>query len=241
MKKVIPFSQDIIFKTNVAEITSISLEHSLEVGANNTVSGEFIISGDYRISDSSINTEEFSYNLPFDISLDDRYILDNVTIDIDDFYYDLINNSILSVNIDVLIDNLEEKEIPEINFAEPEEITIESTYEENASEPVITSEVYVRNEEDSVSDIKISEINEEVKVQNKEEAAKQERTLFDSFDTSVEQYVTYKVYIVKEGDSIESILQLYDISKEDVEKYNDLNDLKIGDKIIIPSVSNEKI
>ena len=31
MKKIIPFKKDIIFKTNLAEITSISLEHTLKI------------------------------------------------------------------------------------------------------------------------------------------------------------------------------------------------------------------
>ena len=32
MKKIVPFKKDINFKTNIAEITSISLEHTLKVG-----------------------------------------------------------------------------------------------------------------------------------------------------------------------------------------------------------------
>lgn len=40
MKKIVPFKKDINFKTNIAEITSISLEHTLKVG-NFTVDGDF--------------------------------------------------------------------------------------------------------------------------------------------------------------------------------------------------------
>lgn len=250
MKKIIPFSQDIIFKTNVAEITSISLEHTLQSSDNNFITGELILSGDYKMSDSSTNTEEFSYNLPFDISMDDKYILDDVVIDIDDFYYELINNNILSVNIDVLVDRLEEKEEQDLMteevetiIEEKEDITPEIELElvdNDEVEPIITSEVYARSEENEMKDVTISSI-EEVDEGLTDEPKEEVRTLFDNFDTSTETYTTYKIYIIKDGDTIESILQAYDVTKEEVEQYNDLRDLKIGDKVIIPSVMNEKI
>ena len=71
-----------------------------------------------------------------------------------------------------------------------------------------------------------------------ESSDEESRTWFDSFDNSKETYTTYKIYIVKEEDSIELILQKYGISKEDLEKYNDLNEIKIGAKLIIPAISN---
>ena len=109
MKKIVPFKKEMLFNTNVSEITSISLEQTLGVKDNNLISGDFIISGEYRMSDSSINTEEFNFELPCDINLDDKYIIDNAQIDIDDFYYEVIKSNILKVNIDVSLDKLEEK------------------------------------------------------------------------------------------------------------------------------------
>ena len=52
-----------------------------------------------------------------------------------------------------------------------------------------------------------------------------------------ETYTTYKVYIVREGDSIDTILQKYSVSREILEKYNNLNEINLGDKIIIPEVN----
>ena len=54
---------------------------------------------------------------------------------------------------------------------------------------------------------------------------------------SNETYSTYYIYIVRETDSIETILQKYNVSKEDIEMYNDIKELKVGDKIIIPSMN----
>ena len=40
-------------------------------------------------------------------SLDHRYNIDNAKVDIDDFYYEIINDEILRINIDVSIDGVE--------------------------------------------------------------------------------------------------------------------------------------
>ena len=103
MKNIIPFSKDIKFNTKIYEITSISLENNLIVEEDNTIDGEFIISGNYKMNDISINTEPFIYNIPFNISLSDKYNNDTIKIDIDDFKYEIINEEILKVNIDVLV------------------------------------------------------------------------------------------------------------------------------------------
>ena len=113
MKKIVPFTKDIKFNTKIYEITSISLEHNLTIEENNLVSGEFIISGEYKITDSSINSEPFIYGLPFDITLDTKYDMDRIKIDIDDFKFEIVNEEILRVNIDVLIEGIELVEIEE--------------------------------------------------------------------------------------------------------------------------------
>jgi len=50
-----------------------------------------------------------------------------------------------------------------------------------------------------------------------------------------ERYVTYKVYRIVDGDTIDSILTKYKVSKEELLNYNEnISDLKAGDKLIIP-------
>ena len=58
-------------------------------------------------------------------------------------------------------------------------------------------------------------------------------------DESVYTYSTYKDYFEKESDTIESIVINYGITRELLEQYNDISDVKIGDKLIIPSIFNE--
>lgn len=193
MKKIVPFKKDIIFKTDIEEVTSISLEHSLEKKQEYTIGGNFVVSGEYRMTESSISKENFSYELPFEINLDEKYDLKDVTIDIDDFYYEIINNKVLSISIDVAIDKLEEKEVVK-----------EDTKEELEEEMI----------EERCVDL------EDVSVQMNEQ----------------EVYKSYKVYIVREGDTIESILEQYGVTKIDLENYNDLSTFNINDKILIPYI-----
>lgn len=212
MKKVIPFKKEIIFESNIAEITSISLEHNLEI-KDNSVIGSFDISGSYKMTLTSTITEDFNYNIPFEIALDERYLLDNAMADIDDFYYEILNDRVLSINIEVGIDEIEEIEMED---KMPNIIEESKEFEE-------------LNREES-SDIE--------NTQEEKRCIEEENPISNVFTSvsDVETYKSYTVYIVRENDTIESILTKYSVSKEELEVYNNLEELKIGDKLIIPNV-----
>ena len=219
MKKIVPFKKDITFDSNIAEISSISLEHTLKLKEENLVSGEFIISGTYKMTEASLNVDSFEYKLPFDISIDKKYNTKNIYVDINDFYYEVINNEILSISIEVVLDGLEEKaqEKEEIRMTEEKLETLEEN-----KEAVDTNE--------DLQPVSIAEDSEEV---NREED-NTVKSIFEGLDEN-ERYAVYKVHIVTENDTTESIITEYGINREDLEAYNDLSDLKIGDKLIIPS------
>ena len=204
MKKIVPFKKEIIFKTNLTEITSISLENTLKV-EDYVVSGNFIVSGEYKTTEQSVDVEKFTYELPFSIAFDSKYILDNATIDINDFYYEIINDRVLSVNIEVLIDKIEEKLINEEND--------------------IVEEFVIPKEDKRCVEEEIEE--------KKEEVEDNQISLFNNINIE-DSYNTYKVYIVREDDTLENIIEKYHTTKEDLEEYNDLSEIKIGNKIIIP-------
>ena len=125
MKKIVPFTKDIVFSTSVYEINSISIEHNLKV-KNKNIEGDFIISGEYKDTEYSLNSEPFIFNIPADIEVDSRYILDNVKIDIDDFNYNIIDSNTLNINIKLNLDGIEEQEeIIEDIITEQEERLIE--------------------------------------------------------------------------------------------------------------------
>ena len=204
MKKIIPFSKEIEFNTNIYEINSISLEHNLKI-KDNKVIGEFIISGDYKEDEFRLNVEPFIYNIPFNIDLDDKYILDEVKIEIDDFNYEVKNNK-LEINISVSIDNIEVIEL--------------------LDEPVVEDNDN-REEVEQMEDVKV--------IDNKCTL----NTIFDSFEDKDDVYVTYNVHIYRENDTIDNIINLYKTTKEKLEEYNDLSNITLGSKIIIPS--NEQL
>lgn len=213
MEKIVPFKRDISFETKIAEIRSISLEHTYEI-QNNLISGTFIISGNYKLTDTSTNVDPFKFEVPFDISIDSRYELNKATVDINDFFYELINNEVLSVSITLIIDNLEEKEEREMEEIQEEKQEVEEI------KPVSYEEAEKDDETEEVKPVSASP--ETVK------------SIFDNMDEN-EGYVVYKVHIVTENDTVESIMEKYDVTKEALEAYNDLNDLKIGDKLIVPA------
>ena len=60
-------------------------------------------------------------------------------------------------------------------------------------------------------------------------------SLFSSFKDSDETFATYSIYIVRQNDTVEAIMEKYQVSREELESYNDLTNLTIGSKVIIPT------
>lgn len=203
MKRIIPFKKRMNFKTNVNEITSIALENTLH-SENKLVEGDIIINGTYKITESSTQVDDFEFKIPINIEIDKKYDTDNMKIEINDFYYEVINDNILEVNIEILLDNIIEKEekIIEIN---KEKINEERCIEEEVEEKTTEEEVpYMNN-------------------------------IFENFKEETEEYSTYHIYIIREGDTLEKIMTTYNITREKLAEYNDIDNIKIGEKIIIPN------
>lgn len=213
MKKTIAFEKDITFKTKIDEITSISLDNDLTLKGENSIVGNFYITGTYKMLSTSTMEEEYSYKIPCEIAISDEYDTYDSNIDIDDFTYEIINDEILRVNIEVVINNLERKEEIEENIFNEEERKEEI---KNLIEEINNNELKEEIEEDRPSFI-------EVKEKMKEEK---------------DNYLTYSVYIYKDGDTIDKILEKYNITKTELEDYNDLEDLKVGSKLVIPSYND---
>ncbi len=270
MKQIIPFKKELPFKTKVSEITSISLERDINIESEGIITGAFHITGDYKMNEGSINRENFSFDLPFDITLDPRYDFSTVTSDIEDFYYDVINEDTLKVNIDLYVEAeyLPESEVPlheeEPATSDEEEREVEDTpldteeakeetSEENTREiftevPEVKEETFTELAKEEVPEPEelleeelpkiepIKTITEELPQDGREESSTFATDLFSNLDDT-ETYTTYYVYIVKEEDTIDKIITKYGVTKEDLESYNDITELKPGDKVIVPKTS----
>ena len=221
MKKIIPFKKQFTFKTNVSEITSISLENSLQ-NRNTEIEGELVISGTYKITETSIQVEQFEFRIPINIEIDKKYNTENMKIDINDFYYEIINNAIIEVNIEILIDNIIE------------------TMDEQIEKPIEKKIIDINNikqerciEEETIKNDIVQE-KEEILVEPTTQKDSIIKNIIEIENQEQDEYSTYHVYIVRENDTIETVLSKYDITREKLTEYNDINEITIGDKIIIP-------
>ena len=77
------------------------------------------------------------------------------------------------------------------------------------------------------------------KEQNSEKRENMVNDLYDNFANEKDNYVTYKVHIIRENETINDIEEKYNVAKEELEKYNTLDNIVIGSKIIVP-LSNEQ-
>lgn len=230
MRQTIPFVKDISFNSKIAEITSISLEHNLKMENNDSVVGTFTISGKYKVNKISINEEEFKKDINFDITLDDKYDSSKVIIDIDDFYYEIVNEEYLRVHIDVLIDNLlyiKKEEKPFIQEIEKNDLA-ELKTEERISNVNDLKGISFEEEKENA----IKQDNDTIKKDDKESS------ITTNFLNEKEQYITYKVHIIRENETVDTIIEKYNVSKEELEKYNSLDNVGLGTKIIVP-ISSE--
>lgn len=212
MKKIIPFNNVLSFDTDVKEITAISLEHKINK-EKNAINGVFYITGEYKITEGELKKEPFNFELPFDIALGCNYNLDTLIVDIDDFRYELIERNKLKVNIDLYIDG----EIQE----EPKET-------KDTTEPILTK---IQERLDLLDEMILNSKEE------KEEETNQEEITFNAINEE-EKYVTYRVYTITNNDTLEKILEKYNTTKEELAKYNKLDNIDPGIKLIIPYKQN---
>lgn len=248
MKKIVPFTKDLMFKTKIGEITSIALDNTLKLDEE-TVSGEFIVSGTYKMLDVSQTEEEFKYNIPVDITIDPKYETKNCVVSIDDFSYEIINEENLKVNISVMLDDLDIKEDP----VETIEVVVPKEDKEEFEEVEVQDERKEKEftflESDVNDDLKeLENLAKEKNISIKKEEVVSEKksseeinvntdfseTLFQDIEEEKE-FSIYRVYTVKEDDTIDIICDKFNTNKEILSDYNDLDNLVIGSKLIIPS------
>lgn len=231
MRQVIPFTKDIEFKTMINEITNISLEHDLSLKDSYTINGNFIITGKYKINETSMQEDDFSYKIPIDISLDQSYKTDKIELEIEDFKYEKVDSNVLKVNIDLSLENLEKKEEKEeIEILECDERKMLSDEEKENIKELITGEKEINLFE---------ETTDKKELNLKEESIKQSSSLFEAFKNSDETFSTYSVYIIRDGDNLDEVISKYKTTREILEEYNDMSNIKIGTKLIIPNTKDE--
>ena len=224
LKSVIPFTKDLDFSTKISEITSISLERDFEV-LEGVIEGNLYVTGEYKSHEISANVLPFSYKIPFTIEIPENLEEKSISLEICDFAYDIPEEEKINVKIELelcgeLVQTEEENTIDvdsdELLAMLEEKNEIEEERVEEISE--VREENY---EEVETENIKLQEETEDIVMDN-----------INSFDE--EDYKTYHIHIVKEGENIETICTFYNSNLNILGEYNDLNQVNVGDKLLIP-------
>lgn len=294
MKQVISFKKEIAFKTMIGEITSISLEHTLHFCTDSTIEGDLVVAGTYKMTEASTLEEEFHYALPVDIMLTSDLEEADRSIAIDHFTYQILNEEMLEIDVELLVKGLEKVEViedetfveaeiveeemkeelvrEEVSEEKEEVLEVMTSLEESRDEGDLkssseisdqqkmmeqlteTKEELVMKEEEPVMVIEESVITPvEEKVEEKESVMQEEKvvvkeegdsvpvmnSIFSAFANTEETYTTYSVYILREEDNLEEVLNKYNVTREELGYYNQLDDLKVGSKLIIPTSIKE--
>lgn len=246
MKSIIPYKKEISFGSKIAEITSMSLEHEIEINREE-VHGNFIISGDYKSHEVSVNREPFLYKLPFSIELTDHIDLDSLEFEITDFSYDILNDDTVEVSIEFSISASEKEDISEVEISEviedkkEDEIVVENNEDltrliETPEEEFELTQVLVSSDE--VKEIDESEDRKKVMVTEeivkKEDLKETEETIIENVNPMDDSFATYHIHIVNSGETVETICTMYHSNLGLLSDYNDMSQVTVGDKIIIP-------
>ena len=235
MSEAFVVERDFLFKDSIFEITSISVEHDEDINGSN-LEGDFIISGDYRLHEISINKEDFSFKLPFTHEIRSNVNLDTVNLEITDFTYELNNNDELHVHIEYivsseqsLIEFADEKDLNEfLNKTDAE--VVDLTEDEPRFKEVSKEEILNIPAEDSKKEEK-EEPKEEVKEEKQSDIST--NNIIGSINAD-ETYVKYHVHTVMQNDTLEGILDKYKITLTDLKKYNTFEALEVNMKLVIP-------
>ena len=239
MKSIIPFTKELDFKTKVSEITSISLEREFEVNTS-SIEGSLYVSGDYKSHEVSANVTPFNFKIPFTIEIPDNLVEESITLEISDFAYEMEENSKIKVSIELELFG-EEKEIEE---EEDEDITpIEVDGEEIVKMLEEASEKEKEMEKEDRAEPKEEPTEEEkeeaptdtvAETREETEDMTSENVIITGASNTPDEYTTYHIHIVKEGETIEAICTMYNSNLSLLNDYNDLSEVSKGMKIIIP-------
>lgn len=107
MDFLIPYTKEITFDSKIACVESISLEHEISINEEEIL-GNFIVSGEYKTHELSVNKETFNNTIPFSIDLPSNIDKETINFEITDFTYEIVGDDTLKVIIEV---NLKGKEL----------------------------------------------------------------------------------------------------------------------------------
>lgn len=252
MKKIYTYKKEVIFNNNIYDVLSIAIDKKFSLDGY-AIKGKFRINGQYLINENE--KDDFDYTLDYLNYIEDNYDISKIKIDIDDFYYEIKDSSKLVINIDIVVDGLEERErCIDATIEEGDEYNIEVDNDKELNNNVIKDimdgldinnkdtniNISIDNDSDNnfilnktkiINDINSDNNVVDVDMDKREDNIVNNQVFTSNDDNS---FVTYKICIVRENETIDTILEKYNTTLDILRKYNVINDIKVGDKIIIP-------
>ncbi len=213
----LPFEKDIIFKTKIQEITKISLEHDYNIN-DNVLLGNFYISGEYRPNSISVNIETFDITEPFEVHLGEDIKKETIEFNIEDFSYEIKDDKTLTIKIMYSLKG----DKKEVSYERVEDSAIESE--------LSYIDDFLDNKEGEDEIENRSEYQEEIKNDEKE------KEIIETIKSTDDTFVTYKIHIVKDNETIESISNTLNVPINIIKEYNNVGSIEIGDKLLIPKI-----
>ena len=234
MKQIIPFIKEIEFEDGLGSVVSISLEHEALVDGCE-VNGNFFVYGEYKKKLDSSEIFEFREKIPFNLLIPDNLIQDTVSVDIDDFTYEIYDNNKIKVCIDLSLcgeeikirDKDDVRDLSDI-YEIDNNINVDIDSDVNISNVTNNIQDYIKNDVSNYVDQDVIINDNDVNVENE---------INDNSEvTEVGEYVIYHIHTVNEGDTLESIINKYDTNIDILKEYNDVSKLDVGTKLVIPEV-----
>ena len=139
----------------------------------------------------------------------------------------------------------------DFNYSIPTTITVDDKYDTSDAKIILDDFYYEIINEDTLK-VKIDLILDNLSFKENRVEPLSEEVIYDEIipeekeeepeldiisDTLLDkEYSVYRVYVVVEGDTLNKILEKYHIKSEELSYYNDINNIKPGIKLIIPSI-----
>jgi len=244
MNEVYILEHEFLFKTGVYEITSISVEHNYDVN-DGKCSGQFIIEGDYRLHEVSLNKEDFTFRIPFNNEVRSNVNLESVELEITDFTYECIDD-LLNVRIEYqirgeqnLVEFINEEDFDDFIAANEVEV-VDLGSDERTEEEILVEEedeTTVPVLEEPAAEIPVpfeppQDLIDETLIRP-QELPINEQSLMSNINAE-ESFITYHVHTVMSNDTLESIANAYNVSASELKELNAFDELTLGMKLIIP-------
>ena len=164
-----------------------------------------------------------------DLIVSGKYKLTEASQLEEDFYYKIPIEITLTENLDIDHSSIE---ISDFTYETQENMLI-CHIELFINGIEIIEEKIVEEEKNRKDNVNILDENEGIEESN--ETDEKDNSLFFNFKDDDDQYGTFIVYIVRQNETINSIIEKYHTTLEEIEQYNDIKDIQNGTKLIIPA------